>query len=138
MDTITKTKSEGRVAAGKRLVEWNRKNKENLVKNREKVASSGDSSVSVSEQEPTSSNLSSPSQTSTVLYSGALAIVVVIGVALYVYRKKPAPPSNPAALQDPNRARGAARYFLHELAYINEFYKRNYGKSWFRSRLCYD
>ena len=100
MDTITKTKSEGRVAAGKRLVEWNRKNKENLVKNREKVASSGDSSVSVSEQEPTSSNLSSPSQTSTVVY-GALAIVVVIGVALYVYRKKPAPPSNPAAVQDP-------------------------------------
>lgn len=98
MDTITKTKSEGRVAAGKRLVEWNRKNKENLVKNREKVASSGDSSVSVSEQEPTSSNLSSPSQTSTVLYS--LAIVVVIGVALYVYRKKPAPPSSAPSNND--------------------------------------
>ena len=91
MDTITKTKSEGRVAAGKRLVEWNRKNKENLVKNKEQVESS--------EQEPTSSNLSSPSQTSTVVY-GALAIVAVIGVALYVYRKKPAPPSSAPSNND--------------------------------------
>ena len=79
-EQVTKSKNEGRVAAGKRLVEWNRKNKENLVKNREEVASSN---LSSDQQEP-------QSQTSTVVYGG-LAIVVVIGVALYVYRKKPAP-----------------------------------------------
>ena len=30
MTEVTKTKSEGRIAAGKRLAEWNRKNKEKL------------------------------------------------------------------------------------------------------------
>ena len=91
MDTVTKPKSEGRVAAGKRLVEWNRKNKENLVKNREEVATSGDSSNLASapsdQQEP-------QSQTSTVFYGGgALAVLAVIRVALYLYHeKKPVPP----------------------------------------------
>ena len=78
-EQVTKSKNEGRVAAGKRLVEWNRKNKENLVKNKEQVESSGDSSnLSSDQQEP-------QSRTSTVVYGG-LAIVVVIGVALYLYR----------------------------------------------------
>ena len=88
MDTVTKPKSEGRVAAGKRLAEWNKKQKENLVKNREEVASSGDSSNLASapsdQQEP-------QSQTSTVFYGGgALAVLAVIGVsvALYLYRGK--------------------------------------------------
>ena len=35
MAEVTKTKSEGRIAAGKRLAEWNRKNKEDLLKNKE-------------------------------------------------------------------------------------------------------
>ena len=95
MDRVTKTKHPGRVAAGKRVAGWNRKNKENLVKNKEQVESSNLSS----DQQVESSNLSSDqqepkSQTSTVVYGGALAIVVVIGVALYIYRKKPAPPSS--------------------------------------------
>ena len=82
MDTVTKPKSEGRVAAGKRLVEWNRKNKENLVK-REKAASSDSPSAPSAQQEP-------QSQTSTVFYGGgALAILVVgVGFALYLYRGK--------------------------------------------------
>ena len=90
-EQVTKSKNEGRVAAGKRLVEWNRKNKENLVKNREQVASSGDSNVpsrdAGDQQEP-------QSQTSTVFYGGgALAVLAVIGVVLYLYHeKKPAPP----------------------------------------------
>ena len=87
-EQVTKSKNEGRVAAGKRLVEWNRKNKENLVKNKEQVESS-DTRDAGDQQEP-------QSQTSTVLYGG-LAIVVVIGVALYVYRKKPAPLTTSAA-----------------------------------------
>ena len=81
-EQVTKVKNEGRVAAGKRLVEWNRKNKENLVKNREKVASSD---LPSAPREP-------QSQTSTVFYGGgALAVLAVIGVALY-HVKKPAPP----------------------------------------------
>ena len=89
-EQVTKSKNEGRVAAGKRLVEWNRKNKENLVKNKEQVESSDPTRDAGDQQEP-------QSQTSTVVYGGALAIVVVIGVALYVYRKKPAPLTTSAA-----------------------------------------
>ena len=88
-EQVTKSKNGGRVAAGKRLVEWNRKNKENLVKNKEQVESSDLTRDAGDQQEP-------QSQTSTVLYGG-LAIVVVIGVALYVYRKKPAPLTTSAA-----------------------------------------
>ena len=81
-EQVTKVKNEGRVAAGKRLVEWNRKNKENLVKNREQVASSVPSRDAGDQQEP-------QSQTSTVFYGGgALAVLAVIGVALYLYRGK--------------------------------------------------
>ena len=80
-EQVTKIKNEGRVAAGKRLVEWNRKQKENLVKNREAVASSDSPSASSDQQEPQSHH--------TVVYgSGALAILVGVGVALYLYRGK--------------------------------------------------
>ena len=102
MDRVTKTKHPGRVASGKRLAGWNRKNKENLVKNKEQVESSNLSS----DQQVESSNLSSDqqepqSQTSTVVYGGALAIVAVIGVALYMYHgKKPAPPSSAPSNND--------------------------------------
>ena len=34
-EQVVKAKNEGRIAAGKRLVEWNRKNKEDLLKNKE-------------------------------------------------------------------------------------------------------
>ena len=101
-EQVTKSKNEGRVASGKRLAEWNRKNKENLVKNKEQVESSNLSS----DQQVESSNLSSDqqepqSQTSTVVYGGALAIVAVISVALYLYRgKKPAPPSSAPSNND--------------------------------------
>ena len=49
-EQVTKSKNEGRVAAGKRLVEWNRRNKENLIKSKEQVKPSDESSA----QEPTS------------------------------------------------------------------------------------
>ena len=39
-EQVLKTKNEGRVAAGKRLAEWNRKNKEDLLKNKNQVNSS--------------------------------------------------------------------------------------------------
>ena len=100
-EQVTKSKNEGRVAAGKRLVEWNRKNKENLVKNKEQVESSNLSSDQQEPQSQTSSDQQEPQiQTSTVAYGGALAIVVVVGVAIYVYRKKPAPPSSAPSNND--------------------------------------
>ena len=88
-EQVTKSKSEGRVAAGKRLVEWNRKNKENLAKNREEVASSDAPSASGAQQEPQSHH--------TVIYgSGAVAVLVGVGFALYFYRgKKPIPTAHP-------------------------------------------
>ena len=97
-EQVTKLKSEGRVAAGKRLVEWNRKNKENLVKNREAVASSGDSSNLSSKQEPQSPE----SGRATFYGGGALAVIVVVGVvALYLYHeKKPIPTTHPLESND--------------------------------------
>ena len=64
---VTKPKNEGRVAAGRKLAEWNRKNKENLIKNKEQVKSSGESSA------PTSAT------SSTTLYGG-VGIALVAGI----------------------------------------------------------
>ena len=85
-EQVTRPKNEGRVAAGKRLAEWNRKNKENLLKNEGQVESSDN---------PSAQELQS--QTSTFVYgSGALAVLAVIGVALYLYHeKKPVPTPAP-------------------------------------------
>lgn len=90
-EQVTKSKNEGRVAAGKRLAEWNRKNKENLLKNKDQVAVSDPTRAAGDQQEP---------QSQTVVYGGALAIVVVIGVALYIYRKKPATSPAPSNNDD--------------------------------------
>ena len=86
MNTVT-SKNSGRVAAGKKLVEWNRKNKADLLKNKAQVGSSDAPSAPSDQQEP-------QSQTSTVFYGGgALAVLAVIGVMLYLHHgKKPAPP----------------------------------------------
>ena len=91
MEEVTKSKSEGRVAAGKRLVEWNRKNKADLLKNKAQVGSSDSPSAPSGQQEP-------QSQASTVFYgSGALAVLVVgVGFALYLYRGKIASDSTPS------------------------------------------
>ena len=93
-EQVTKVKNEGRVTAGKRLVEWNRKNKENLVKNREKVASSDLPSAPRAQQEP-------QSRTSTVVYGGgAVAMLILVGGALYLCTRRatPATSSTPVNL----------------------------------------
>ena len=77
---VTKLKNEGRVAAGKRLAEWNRKNKENLIKNKEQVESSGESSAPTSAQEPASAT------SNTTLYRAA--IVLVAGIICGFYWKR--------------------------------------------------
>lgn len=84
MDTVTKPKSEGRIAAGKRLVEWNRKNKEDLLKNKDQVASSDNSSKLSSEQQPIS-NLSSNSWQ----YAVPIIVFVVGAAGIYFYYRKP-------------------------------------------------
>ena len=77
--TTTKTKHPGRVAQGHKLVALNRERKAALKEQPEQQP----------EQQP-----AQQSQTSTVFYGGgALAVLAVIGVALYLYHeKKPAPP----------------------------------------------
>ena len=58
IQVATKQKSEGRVRAGKQLAEWNKKNKENLIKNKTQDNPSEKSS-NLSSAEKASSYLSS-------------------------------------------------------------------------------
>lgn len=90
MSEVTKLKSEGRVAAGKRLAEWNRKNKEDLLKNKSQVKSSDKSSDESSEQEPTSQ------MSSQVWYGGSVAIILGIGIAAFFLYTRRAPVIKPA------------------------------------------
>ena len=92
---ITKQKSEGRVRAGKQLAEWNKKNKENLIKNKTQDNPSEKSS-NLSSAEKASSYLSSNH------YYGGAGIALVAGVVLfYFWNQKPektlpsVPPTKP-------------------------------------------
>ena len=81
---ITKKKNEGRVAAGKRLAEWNRKNKEDLIKNKDQV-----------EQVPNSSRGQVPAS-HVRLYGGFILFLIAGGIYfLYARRKAPAQPEPP-------------------------------------------
>ena len=77
MEQVTKSKNEGRVAAGKRLVEWNRKNKEDLLKNREQVATS----------DPPSQQENVSQATSSVFYSGGALLVAGIAV-IFLWKQR--------------------------------------------------
>ena len=80
-EQVIKPKNEGRVAAGKRLAEWNRKKKEDLLKNQSQVASSSSSSsdeVSSSSDEVSSCTLLNPSSVSIVLGGTVIAICVLL------------------------------------------------------------
>ena len=95
MDTVTttKTKHPGRVAQGHKLVALNKERKAALKEQPEQQPEQQ------AEQQP-----AQQSQTSTVVYGGgALAVLLVVGAALYLYRGKiasdftppKAPPSEP-------------------------------------------
>ena len=85
MNEVTKTKHPGRVAAGKRTAELNRKRKEDLLNNHKTVPTQVDSGIE-----------SVPGGDSSWKYGGAVAILAVIGVALYLYHeKKPIPTTHP-------------------------------------------
>ena len=91
MAEVTKTKSEGRIAAGKRLAEWNRKNKEDLLKNKEQVLtqvnSSGDQ-VSTSRDQVLASHASSVNR----VYGGIIFLIVSGIYYFYTHRKAPPVP----------------------------------------------
>ena len=85
MNEVTKTKHPGRVAAGKRTAELNRKRKEDLLNNHKTVPTQVDSGTE-----------SVPGGDSSWKYGGAVAILAVIGVVLYLYHeKKPIPTTHP-------------------------------------------
>ena len=76
MSQFTKPKSEGRIASGKKLVEWNRKKKENLLK-----SSQPDQ---VPKQELNQVSLSTD-QFSQMWYAGG---IVILGLGVYLYSRK--------------------------------------------------
>ena len=79
----TKQKSEGRVRAGKQLAEWNKKNKENLLKNKTQDNPSGKSSEE-------SSGEKAPSYLSSKHYYGGIGIALAAGIAIfYFWNQKP-------------------------------------------------
>ena len=99
MEQVTKTKNEGRVAAGKRLAEWNRKNKEDLLKNKEqveKVPTTSGAQVVASGGQVVASHIG--------LYGGTL-LLVGAGIAVYFYafgytrQKAPVTPAEPPKIQ---------------------------------------
>ena len=79
MSQVTKLKSEGRVAAGKRLAEWNRKNKEQVPA---QVNSSGDQVSTSGDQVPKSH---------TWKYLGVMLLIGVGAAAYYFYTHKKTP-----------------------------------------------
>ena len=103
-DQVSKVKNEGRVAAGKRLVEWNRKNKADLLKNKAQVDSSDASSLQVPSQVNSSDDQVPPQVNSSVWYGG-LGIIILTGGALYLRARRALPatlstPVNPSALDN--------------------------------------
>ena len=92
-EQVVKAKNEGRVAAGKRLVEWNRKNKEDLLKNKNQVNSSGESSAPTGAEEPTSAN--------TTLYGGVSVAVALAGIAVFFLWKRNTPNPTPQPVAKP-------------------------------------
>ena len=80
---VTKAKHPGRVAAGKKLVEFNRKKKEEQIKNKSQV----DLSDEPSANEVESSTSSSTSSSTYSSYSTGAAIVAIAGVAVFLLWK---------------------------------------------------
>ena len=94
-EQVVKTKNEGRVASGKRLAEWNRKNKEDLLKNKNQVSSS--SAAGPNEVSPSTS--SSTFSSSNVYSIGAA--VALAGIAVLFLWKRNTPNSTPKPVAKP-------------------------------------
>ena len=94
-EQVVKAKNEGRVAAGKRLVEWNRKNKEDLLKNKNQEPISGESSAPTGAEEPTSAT------SNTTLYGGVSVAVALAGIAVFFLWKRNTPNPTPQPVAKP-------------------------------------
>ena len=88
-EQVTKSKNDGRVAAGKGLAEWNHKNKENLLKNKEQVKPSDETSEPSSAQEPTGE------ASSYTLYIAAASVLVVAWILWTQKKETPTVQSSP-------------------------------------------
>ena len=102
-EQVVKTKNEGRVASGKRLAEWNRKNKEDLLKNKNQVSSSasaGTNEVSPSTSSSTSSSTFSSTFSSSNVY-GIGAAVALAGIAVFCLWKRNTPNLTPKPVSKP-------------------------------------
>lgn len=85
-EQVVKTKNDGRVAAGKRLAEWNRKNKEDLLKNKNQVNSSA--AAGTNEVSPSTSSSTSSSTFSSSSVYGIGAAVALAGIAVVFLWKR--------------------------------------------------
>ena len=93
---VTKVKNPGRQKSGYKLVEWNRKNKENLQKNQKQEPINSQSSVEPSEISTIKSPSSvEPSEISAVkcrsndTYMIGVGILSIVAIGLLVYFKMP-------------------------------------------------
>ena len=80
MNTVTKPKNPGRVAAGKRTAEINRKRKEELLRNQKTVPSEKDSGPEGVPEGPESSQA--------YKYGGGAVIAVALGIAVFILWKR--------------------------------------------------
>ena len=85
-EQVVKTKNEGRVAAGKRLAEWNRKNKEDLLKNKNQVSSSV--TASTNEVSPSAPSGAAGDTFSSSSVYGIGAAVALAGIAVLFLWKR--------------------------------------------------
>ena len=83
---VTKEKNTGRVKAGHRLREWNRKNKEDLLKNQKQKPIEGKLSVEPSEIS-TTKHVEVGTNKSYDVYMYGVGILVILGVGVLVYFK---------------------------------------------------
>ena len=87
--TVTKTKNPGRIAAGKKLVEHNKQNKDRKQNIKKKTEEKESTSVTLSEPKETSSDAKS-SYITYVLFGVGIAAAVAAKIYLYkIYKPNP-------------------------------------------------
>ena len=80
---VTKVKNPGRIQAGKRLVEWNRKNKENLTKN---LKQEPDQDSSSQNQVNLSTSTSAVKSYDAHMYGVGILTILAIGCIVLYYK----------------------------------------------------
>ena len=99
IEQVVKAKNEGRVASGKRLADWNRKNKEDLLKNKNQVNSSA--AAGTNEVSPSTSSSTFSSTFSSYNVYGIGAAVALAGIAVFCLWKRNTPNLTPKPVAKP-------------------------------------